>query len=105
MIATTIEQAEDLVKAGVSPHTADMHWYASAYTRNDDGKLVPQKSGIIYLVNTPPEKEWHIPAWSISALWDILHSLDKTYEFPTTFSADELIAQLVMILCIKFKMG
>lgn len=99
MIATTIEQAEDLVKAGVSPDTADMCWGNISYGK---GKMM------IGVISKHPDldiKNTIAPAWSISALWDILHSLDKTYEFPTTFSADELIAQLVMILCIKFKMG
>lgn len=95
MIATTIEQAEDLVKAGVSPDTADMMW-VPVPTRH---KGVVER---LYVGQATPNGT---PAWSISALWDILHSLDKTYEFPTTFSADELIAQLVMILCIKFKLG
>lgn len=97
MIATTIEQAEDLVKAGVSPHTADMCW-ALPYAPG-----VKNLRPMLYI--EPYSNADIAPAWSISALWDILHSLDKTYEFPTTFTADELIQQLVMILCIKFKMG
>ena len=40
-------------------------------------------------------------AWSLSALWQMFHELDKTYEFPTDLSADELIETLVRTIIFR----
>ena len=42
-----------------------------------------------------------LPAWSLSALWSIIYNLDKTYEFPTELSADELMETLVSTIVYR----
>lgn len=78
MIATSIEQSKKLIEAGIPNESADMCWYKAV-------------CGYHLTVS----QDLDIPAWSLSALWDYIHNLDKTYEFPTTMSADELIETLV----------
>lgn len=74
--ATTFEQSKRLLAAGLDPESADMK-----YVRFDD----------------------EIPAWSLSALWDFIHHLDKTYEFPTTLSAEKLIEVLTATICYRLE--
>ena len=42
-----------------------------------------------------------LPAWSLSALWQMVYELDRTYEFPTELSADELIETLVRTIIFR----
>lgn len=101
-IATTIEQSNRLLEAGVLKDSADMSYRASAYQRDESGKWVPQKEGsIVYIIPQKAIGELDVPAWSLSALWQMVHELDKTYEFPTRLSADELIETLVTTIIYR----
>lgn len=91
-IATSIEQSKRLLEAGVPKESADMRWeqFAGCIPR------LCYQQGPIPLI--APKIT---PAWSLSALWQRVHELDKTYEFPTTLSADELIENLVKTIIYK----
>lgn len=43
------------------------------------------------------------PAWTLPALWDYFHGMDKTYEFDTSMSAEELMETLVRIIVFRNK--
>ena len=83
MIATSIEQSKRLIEAGISPETADLYWYKAV----DGETRLTVRWGAHWF--------WEADAWSLSALWNYIHNLDKTYDFPTTLSAEELIETLV----------
>lgn len=85
MIATSIEQSKRLIEAGIPKASADM---CLAY-----GKLETNRASL----------KNEFPAWSLSALWDYIHNLDKTYDFPTTMSAEELIETLVNTIVYRMK--
>lgn len=74
MKATTVEQSRRLLAAGLNPESAD---------ETCNGLVIG-------------------PFWSLAAIWDILHRLDKTYDFGTDMSAEELIEHLVTIICNRF---
>jgi len=93
MIATTVEQGERLLAAGVNPASADMQY--NAIPLKDGGHVVELFVGQV-TPNGPP-------AWSLSALWDILHRLDKTYDFDTKMDSTELIEFLVRRICYRFE--
>jgi len=97
MVATSIEQAKRLTTAGVSPESADMCWALPCYVA-PPGVEIPPK-----LYVEPYCSADIAPAWSLGKLWDILHSLDKTYIFETQMSSEELIEHLVTLICIRFE--
>lgn len=72
-ICTSLEQSEKLVELGIDINTADMHWM----------------NGILFLSFDKVDKaycdKWgydYLPAWSLSALMDIL----PIFRVPTAFS-------------------
>ena len=97
MISTNIEQAEMLVNAGVQKDSADMIWCRiELYDRSIAVEVMPKQKVV------PPEAIIS-PAWSLGRLWDIIHGLDKTYDFETKMSSEELIEHLVTLICIRFE--
>lgn len=66
-ICTTIEQSKKLIELGISTDTADMYWWTHSkrYYREamDDGDF---------------NKESDIPAWSLTALFEILPNDEVT---------------------------
>lgn len=86
-ISTTIEQGQRLIDAGISEKTADLWWHP------DWDEKAPDCYRRCRVEN--------IPAWSLSALWQMVHELDKTYEFPSRLSADELIENLVKTIIYR----
>ena len=104
MISTSIEQAERLLGVGLVRDTADMYWRSSAYQRNERDEWVPQPTGAFtYLCIGGPEKDLDFPAWSLSRLWELVHELDKTYDFDTKMSSEELMELLVKTIEFRFK--
>lgn len=101
-IATSIEQSKRLMEARVPKESADMSWvvpetFDSGFDGEDEN--TPDHPASLKL-----QRYWRYcdtPAWSISALWQIIHELDETYEFPTTLSADELIETLTSTICYR----
>ena len=95
-ISTTTEQNKRLIQAGIDPKSADMVW--------QDNMLMAKS----YVSAVDFENNWrshggsphtiHAPAWSLSALWQMVHELDKTYEFDTQMSSEELMENLIKIL-------
>lgn len=91
-IATSIEQSKRLMEAGVSKDSADMRWEQFA-------GCIPH---LCYQLDSMPLIAPKVtPAWSLSALWQMVHELDKTYEFPSSLSADELIETLTSTICYR----
>ena len=111
-----------LDKARVNPESADMYWLGSGATisaSEDEYKLKTEPYLPLYervkAAITREEEDSHLygfdtsgeikakqdflsrlyPAWSLSAIWQMVHEIDKTYEFPTNLSANELIDTLV----------
>lgn len=97
-IATTREQSGRLLTAGVPRESADMTWVALEIPRN--GKIEIEWDLVCGKMHGISAMKW-IPAWSTSALWSIIYNLDKTYEFPTELSAEELIETLTSIICYR----
>lgn len=66
-ICTTIEQSKKLIELGIDIITADMYWWATSkkyyIEAMDDGDF--------------NEREGHVPAWSLSALLDVLPVLKR----------------------------
>lgn len=93
MIATSIEQARRLIESGLKESTADLWWvqendFAHPYlTANPRlGRNIGMHA---------------FRAWSLSTLWQRVHELDKTYDFPTTLSSDELLEMLVRTIVYR----
>ena len=67
-ICTSLEQSNKLLELGLDMNTADMYWWATSLRyyieAMDDGDF--------------NEREGHIPAWSLSALLDIVPSKTGT---------------------------
>ena len=102
-IATTIEQSKRLIAAGLDPESADMMWvvpetFDSGFDGEDENTPDPQAS----LKLQRHGRYCDTPAWSLSALWQMVYELDNTtYEFPTELSADELIETLVRTIIFR----
>lgn len=96
MIATTKLQSRRLITAGVSTESADMVYGMVMFGDTRRETILPINECI-------EENAITFYAWSLSALWDILHNLDKTYELETNMSAEELIEYLVNLICYKFE--
>lgn len=90
MIATSIEQSKRLVGVGVNAEdTADFYY-------NSAGFLDWRGDPVLFMLG-----EFQTPAWSLSALWQMVYELDRTYEFPTELSADELMETLVCTIVYR----
>lgn len=93
-IATSIEQSRRLMEAGVPKKSADMMW-----EQHDDCPpylTIPPRTTLGRSIGAHA-----ICAWSLSALWQMVHELDKTYEFPSRLSADTLIENLVKTIIYR----
>jgi len=96
MIATTKEQGRRLLKAGLSTKTADMCYGLVMFGDTRIETLLP--------INDKIEQCTILfPAWSLSALWDILHRRDKTYEIATNMDSAKLIETLVRTICYRLE--
>lgn len=77
MIATSIVQSLRLLDAGVPKESADLIAF-NAKSMNS------------------------VPAWSLSALWQIIHEAGEIYEFSTDIQPEELIETLVTTICSHY---
>ena len=92
-VATTIEQSKRLLVAGLDPRSADMSWHKYKTSKWD--------LWVGWSDRELPDFQI-VPAWSLSALWQMVYELDNTtYEFPTELSADELIETLVRTIILR----
>lgn len=85
-IATSIEQSTRLLEAGVPKESADMRWEQFAgciphlcYQQDLMPLIAPRTT----------------PAWSLSALWDLLSESNITLEYATNRSSEALIESIV----------
>lgn len=91
-IATTIEQSQRLLAAGLDPKSADMYW------RHVDF------GGSMQIVELPanPHLDIHStisPAWSLSKLWDLLSGTVLGGWFSIgSDKSEEIIERLVQII-------
>lgn len=77
MIATTLEQSRKLVELGISADTADMHYAFSAIGGAAFQDMIDASA--MLLLENYNRKYPYEPAWSLSALLDILpNDLDHT---------------------------
>lgn len=79
-IATTIEQSKKLIELGIDVNTADMYYYKENVFNN---ALSTFNGALLVKGNSKPEVEYTIPAWSLSALIELMpkHLLDDDEEF------------------------
>jgi len=89
MIATNIEQSRRLIAAGVPMDSADMCWYKAA-------------NGLFFLAVRGETPFWEHDAWSLSALWQMIHEAGEVYEFSTDIQPEELIETLVTTICSHY---
>ena len=89
-IGTTIEQSKRLINAGVKQDTADMMWILNRLVFSAKGTTHEWQLNTIQLTACETE-----PAWSLSALWDLLSESNITLEYATYMSSDALIESLV----------
>ena len=87
MIATTIEQGQRLLNAGLSADTADMYWYQW-------GDLPQKTLAVKYEALYKDE----LPAWSLSQLWDIMRKADVPYDYSTVDAPEFVIESLVLAI-------
>lgn len=87
MIVTSYWQSLELLQVKLDRETADFYYVDTPSGRK---ALRWREEEIVF-----PLTASEIPSWSLSALWDIVHDLDKTYEFDTNLSARELLDTLV----------
>lgn len=86
VIATTKEQGQRLINAGMNILTADMHW------------LIHRPHNTLHFgpgLYHDDYEQREFPAWSLASLWHYVHSLDKTYEFSTAMDTEDIIEALV----------
>ena len=89
-IATSIEQSKRMIDTGIDiEESADFYYDSKGY-------LQWRGDPVLFQIAS-----FQVPAWSLSALWQRVHELDKTYEFPTELSAEELIETLTRTICYR----
>lgn len=93
MIATSIVQSLRLLDAGMPVESADMHWFGV----NDVALELVVGEPFLFL-----GQDVEYPAWSLSALWQMIHEYGEVYEFSTDTGPDELIESLVTIICSHY---
>lgn len=93
-IATDLCQSQRLLRCGVSPDTADMHWYGAIVPRGGSLTSMPEPSEEWDLGVTPyscmPEEmqtaklmeDYNeiVPAWSLSALLGLIPPVIEVYD-------------------------
>lgn len=67
MITTTIEQSKHLLELGLDPNTADMFYFSY-------GMFRPMKLHVGKILEdvVTGKRQWAIPAWSLSALLEVM---------------------------------
>ena len=82
MIATSIKQSQHLLRLGLDPSTADMHWFdIDGYNpHKNDWRLMCGHCDV-----ADCSKGIYVPAWSLSALLEVMPKEikkdDKQYNF------------------------
>ena len=68
-IATNENQSKKLIELGIDVHTADMYYYKENVFNN---ALATFNGALLVKGNSKPEVEYTIPAWSLSALIELM---------------------------------
>lgn len=101
-VCTNKKQSVRLMRAGVPYLYADMY-----IARNEFGETMffHSLSGGALPIGKHQKDGYTITctlSFSLSKLWQMVHELDSTYEFPTELSAEELIEALVKTLEYRY---
>lgn len=97
-IATTIEQSQKLLKAGIAVTCCDMEWINVDVWDSEERKMV----GKWFLSSNPClsiEHPKYVPAWSLSKLWDICNDSGIG---PLNFGGDDLDSSSLMDKLVKW---
>lgn len=96
MLSTNITQSKRLLEAGLDQKTADMRWEDFpgcvphlCYQPNSTSLIAPKVT----------------PAWSLSALWDIMLRSGVAYEYSTCESSKDVLDSLVAAVARLAKQG
>lgn len=93
-IATSPELGKKLLEAGVDWHTSDMRWARYKY--------VVWSEWMLHIGGNRYHNDEHceiVPAWSISALWEIVNGMHRQpLELSTDMGADEVILALTIFI-------
>ena len=77
---TSINQSKHLLKLGLNPETADMHWIESEYINEDTGEPLKQYA---LIAGQYYEQPLWIPCWSVRALFNLMpfatYRIDKVW--------------------------
>ena len=94
MIATSVEQSKRLIGAGVDPKTADCCWshYVLTY---DFGHAMEVSTVEPLLYSYPACHDGDVPAWSLSAIWDLIGETSAVFEFSTSDKSQNVLCSLV----------
>lgn len=89
-IATNIEQSKALLEAGINPATADLVWKVKKIVFTAKGKTTE------WILSSPDAntRDGDIPAWSLSALWDLS-------KFPLVFTTGEDAPEKIIELLVN----
>lgn len=100
MIATTIDQSKRLLKAGIDPQTADMYWTNIVETADEGGYFIKEREQVFHLeIGCSSYDKNIIPAWSLSALLELLYSKYPLYLIGTAWNVERLFEDIVNNLC------
>ena len=91
--ATTITQSRKLLNAGIDISTADM-----VYSKNTADGVAEEY--LLYYNNEDIIEDDEIPAWSISALWDVMNDYKSQFTSPPvrSITSDELLDMMVQYI-------
>jgi hypothetical protein len=90
MIATTIDQSQRLLSAGVPSNTADMCYRLDFWKKDENGRL----KGRLSVGNDTND----FPAWSLGALWDMIPKDFRDIVYEPKLNSEELIEALVKFI-------
>lgn len=94
MVVTSYWQSLELLQVELDRETADFYYVDTPSGR----KSLRWRGEEAVFCLTASE----IPAWSLSALWNIIHGLDKTYEYPTALTAAEVMESIIATIIHRF---
>ncbi|MBR5414155.1 MAG: hypothetical protein IK114_14175 [Fibrobacter sp.] len=92
MTATSQEQSQRLIDAGIKQNTADMQYNA-----------VPTKDGPVVELFNGEVTPNGLPAWSLSALWDAARTLGIPFVFSDEDTGEDAIRSLVSLIEYKLR--
>lgn len=87
-LSTTPEQSRKMIKAGIDPNTADMHWLCRC-AKDEDGNY----HDVLFNGYLP---ECTLAAWSLAAIWRLAKEKGLNLVFSTGDDTPEDIVSLIV---------